>query len=37
MNTYKIVWGTILCAVIAFVADAGLKKVEKIVNRKVNR
>ena len=34
MNTYKIVWGTILCAVIAFVADAGLKKVE---NRKVNR
>lgn len=37
MNTYKIVWGTILCVVIAFVADAGLKKVEKIVNRKVNR
>ena len=37
MNTYKIVWGTILCAVIAFVADTGLKKVEKIVNRKVNR
>lgn len=37
MNTYKIVWGTILCAVIAFVADAGLKKIEKIVNRKVNR
>ena len=37
MNTYKIVWGTILCAVIAFVVDAGLKKVEKIVNRKVNR
>lgn len=35
MNTYKIVWGTILCAVIAFVADAGLKKIEKIVNRKV--
>lgn len=35
MNTYKIVWGTILCAVIAFIADAGLKKIEKIVNRKV--
>lgn len=35
MNTYKIIWGTILCAVIAFVADIGLKKIEKIVNGKV--
>lgn len=35
MNSYKIIWGTILCAVIAFAADTGLKKLEKIINRKV--
>lgn len=35
MNTYKIIWGTILCAVIAFAADFGLKKIESTIDRKV--
>lgn len=37
MNQYKIIWGTILCTLIAFLADTGLKWLEKIVQKKVGR
>ncbi|MBQ7433804.1 MAG: ABC transporter permease [Lachnospiraceae bacterium] len=35
MNTYKILWGTIFCAVIAFLADDALKRIEDFIQKKV--
>ncbi len=35
MNTYKIIWGTILCAGIAWVADILLRLLENILYKKV--
>jgi len=35
MNTYKIIWGTILCAGIAWVADLLLRLIETILYKKV--
>lgn len=35
VNVYKIIWGTILCALIAFIADIGLKTLEKLAVKKV--
>lgn len=33
MNRYKIIWGTILCTIIAFVSDQGLKKAENYIRK----
>jgi len=35
MNNYKIIWGTILCTIIAFVSDQLLKKLEISIRRGV--
>lgn len=35
VNVYKIIWGTILCALIAFIADIGLKTLEKLAGKKI--
>ncbi|MDD3278220.1 MAG: ABC transporter permease [Lachnospiraceae bacterium] len=35
MNVYKILWGTILCVVIALIADLGLKQIENRVEKKL--
>lgn len=35
MNNYKILWGTIFCALIAFAADGALKYIETIIQKKV--
>ena len=35
MNTYKILWGTIFCALIAFLTDGALKQIENLIQRKV--
>lgn len=34
MNIYKMIWGALLSMLIAISADAGLKKIEKMVNHK---
>ena len=35
MNQYKIIWGTIFCALIAFAADAVLKGLEKLMRKRM--
>lgn len=35
MNQYKIIWGAVFCTLVAFIADAGLKCLEKIVQKRV--
>lgn len=37
MNVYKIVDGTVLCAVVALVADAALKGIEYLVTKRMSR
>lgn len=34
MNVNKLIWGTVLCVVIAFLADVALRQIEKYINQK---
>lgn len=35
MNQYKIIWGTIFCTLIAFIADTVIKAIEKLIQQRI--
>lgn len=35
MNQYKIIWGTIFCTLIAFIADTVIKAIERLIQQRI--